>query len=351
MQVAPRLIAAGRWHPPGSSRAEKARLFLRGRMLTVTLDGAPGDPVANGEVTSVTISDRVGRIPRRIDFSNGSLFETDDNDAIDELLRGRRSDRMGIVHHLEQFHPRLLVLVAVVVLLAIGIYRYAVPALVEVAIWMTPPVVETMIDSGSLASMDQAVFRDSKLPKDRQDEITADFRRLTRLSARGEAGYTLNFREGGVIGPNAFALPGGTVVLTDELVKLAGDDEEAILGVLAHEIGHVDHQHSLRQIYRSAGTAALVMMIAGDIGEAGEDILTAGAALLSLSYSRDAESEADHNSVELMHKAGYDPRAIARFFEVIQKELKTDGKGSILSTHPGTAERRKQIELWADELE
>ncbi|MBP1853567.1 M48 family metallopeptidase [Rhizobium halophytocola] len=350
-RVAPRRIAVGHWHPPGSSRAEPARLDLRGRTLTVSLDGAPGDPVAIGDLASVAISDRVGRIPRRLEFNTGALFETLDNEAIDDLLKGRRVNRMGAVHWLEQFHPRLLVLVAAVVLLAASIYRYGVPALVELAVWMTPPVAERAMATGTLASLDKAVFKPSTLPQERRDEIAGDFRELAGFAARGRDGYTLNFRGGGVIGPNAFALPGGTLVLTDELVELAGDDEEAILGVLAHEIGHVDRQHSLRQVYRSAGTAALIMLIAGDIGDAGEDLLTGGAALLSLSYSRGAESDADHVSVELMHKAGHDPRSIARFFQLIEEKLKVKGKSSILSTHPGTAERREQVDRWIAEME
>ena len=91
--------------------------------------------------------------------------------------------------------------------------------------------------------------------------------------------------------------------------------------MLAHEIGHVEHQHSLRQLYRAAGVSALIMLIGGDIGSGTEDILVQGSALLSLSYSRSAEAEADRHSVELMYKAGHDPKAIAHFFELLRDKL------------------------------
>ena len=136
-------------------------------------------------------------------------------------------------------------------------------------------------------------------------------------------------------------------MITDELVELAAGDTEMILGVLAHEIGHVERDHSLRQFYRAAGTAALIMLIAGDIGSAGEEILTDGAALLTLSYSRSAESEADRISVDLMAKAGHDPAAIGRFFEIIEEKLGDRGDTTIFSTHPGTPDRRRQIDEWA----
>ncbi len=88
------------------------------------------------------------------------------------------------------------------------------------------------------------------------DGHRSGFADLATRAERGTGGYSLNFREGGAIGPNAFALPSGTIILTDELVDIAGDDNDMVLAVLAHEIGHVDKKHSLRQIYRAAGTAA-----------------------------------------------------------------------------------------------
>ncbi|KQW31672.1 metalloprotease [Rhizobium sp. Root274] len=338
-------IAHGRWHPPGSSRSEPAVLLAQGKTLFVRLENQSGDPVSVNDLTRVEISTRVGRIPRRISFVDQSLFETEDNDAVDLWLKRHR--RTGVVHELERFHPRLAAMVIAVALLAVLIYRFAVPALVEIAVVVTPPAVTQWMASGTLISLDKAVFSETKLPQARQDEIRAAFADIARVSVRGPDAYNLNFRGGGAIGPNAFALPDGTLVITDELVELADNDLDMITGVLAHEIGHVERDHSLRQLYRAAGTAGLIMLIAGDVGSAGEDILTNGAALMSLSYSRDAESEADRISVELMSKAGRDPRAIGRFFEKIEQKSGTKGDSSFLSTHPGTAERRKAIDDYA----
>ena len=303
---------------------------------------AGGDPVAVGDMARTEISARVGRIPRRISFADGALFETEDNDAVDLWLK--RPGKRRFVPELERFHPRLLAVVLAVFLFAGLIYRYAVPALVEVAVLVTPPAVTQWMASGTLLSLDQAVFDDSKLPDARQAEIRLAFNSIADHASRGRAGYNLNFRHGGVIGPNAFALPDGTLVITDELIELADGEMDMIIGVLAHEIGHVERDHSLRQLYRAAGMAGLIMLIAGDVGAAGEDILTNGAALMTLSHSRDAESEADRISVELMAKAGRDPRAIGHFFARLEEKLGTDGESSFLSTHPGTAERRKAID-------
>jgi Zn-dependent protease with chaperone function len=257
---------------------------------------------------------------------------------------------------MERFRPRLLAFVAITVVLCLAIYRYAVPLLVEVAVLATPPAVTDMMGKSVLLSLDQLVFGETKLPEARRAELEAGFRSLVAAArepdggAGGTPSYTLNFRRGGEVGPNAFALPDGSVVLTDELVELAGDDE-MIMGVLAHEIGHVEHHHSLRQIYRAAGVAALIMLIGGDIGAATEDILTQGAALAALSNSRAAEAEADRYSVELMHRAGRDPAAIAGFFELLRDRFGLGSAITFLSTHPATQARIDDTRRYAAEVE
>ncbi|MBX9455410.1 MAG: M48 family metallopeptidase [Rhizobium sp.] len=341
------VVARGTWHPPRSNAALEASLLAEGTRLSIRLDD--GAIVYRDDLKSVKVSDRIGSIPRRIHLHNDSMFETPDNDAIDGLLRAHKADRTGWIAELEQFRPRLIGFVVLVFLLAGLIYRYALPALVEVAVLVTPPAVPRWLSTGTLSSLDQTMLAPTKLSVAEQQKIKKGFDRIASFSTRGTAGYSLNFRDGGFIGPNAFALPDGTLVITDQLVRMAGGDTEMILGVLAHEIGHVEREHSLRQVYRAAGLAGLIMLIAGDVGSGGEEVLTDGAALLALSHSRSAESEADRISVELMAKAGHDPAAIGRFFKMLEDKLGDQGGTSMLSTHPGTPERRKQIEDWARE--
>jgi Zn-dependent protease with chaperone function len=234
-----------------------------------------------------------------------------------------------------------------VVLLAFGIYRYALPAMVEVAVLVTPPVVPQLISSGAINALDNTAFSPSRLSADRQQGILERFEHVAVNAEGGVRGYKLNFRSGGLIGPNAVALPDGNIVLTDELVELAGGDTEMIAAVLAHEIGHVEHKHSLRQICRAAGIAGLVMLIAGDVGSGVEDVLTQGGGLLALSYSRSAENEADRRSVDLMRRSGMDPAAIVRFFDMSETKLGDHSETSMLSTHPGTPDRKEAILKYA----
>lgn len=347
----------GQWRPPFTARATGAVLSVDMSGMVEAVDPAANATLATAHFGEIAISARVGSIPRALTFPDGSVFETADNDAVDALIRQRSGRYAGPVHEIERFHPRMAVFVLLVVCFCFALYRYAVPVLVEVAIIATPPIVPTLMSQGVLASLDQTLFAPTALDAARRNKLSADFAGIAALAPRGAkalaenkpAAYTLHFRQGGAVGPNAFALPDGSIILTDELVTLAGDDE-AILGVLAHEIGHVDHAHSLRQLYRAAGVTALIMLIGGDIGSGTEDLLIQGSALVSLSYSRQAEREADHFSVELMHRAGHDPAAIGRFFELLRDKLGDKQTSDFFSTHPATPERIEETKRYAQEV-
>ncbi len=340
---------AGFWHPAGTANSVEARLELSGGRIEVR-DVAGGTLRAWAGAGGVRVSARIAGIPRSVTFPDGSVFETRDNDGIDRILTATGS-KIGNLHRLEKLHPRLILFVAFVVLFAVAVYRYALPVLVEVAVYVTPPVLPSIMSSATLGTMDQVAFSPSKLPEARKRELTEGFQDLVGHLDTVEANYNLNFRLGGRIGPNAFALPDGTVVITDELVELAKGDDEMLLGVLAHEIGHVELKHSLRQLYRVGGTYALITLIAGDVGSGIEDILTEGGGLLALSYSREAEAAADRYSVGLMLQSDRDPKALGRFFKLLEDELGMKEDAGILSTHPGTPQRRQSIESYIREAE
>lgn len=340
-------IVRGRWHPPSSSRGIPAAMRIDADGV-VSVTDAQTRLLGEATLVSVEVSSRVGSIPRRVTFGNGAAFETDDNDGVDRALAPQGG--AGLIHDLERFRPRLAIFVILVIALAAGIYRYAVPLLVEVAVAVTPPVVPRLLSQSALISLDQAVLSESTLDAPTRAALSEGFAGLAAETPRGADGYKLNFRDGGSIGPNAFALPDGNLVLTDQLVTMMKDDREAVFGVLAHEIGHVEREHSLRQLYRAAGVTGLVLLIGGDIGNGAEDILVQGAALMSLSYSRRQEAEADRYSVELMHKAGRDPAALARFFEALRDQFHDTAETDFLSTHPATPQRIEETRRYAEEL-
>ncbi|WP_219137010.1 M48 family metallopeptidase [Janthinobacterium sp. UMAB-60] len=138
---------------------------------------------------------------------------------------------------------------------------------------------------------------------------------------------------------NAFAIPGGIIVVHTGLLRQAGDPGE-LAGVLAHEVQHVERRHSLRQMISSLGWGALVGVTIGDI--------SAVAAMLAhqagtLYFSRDMEEEADRLGLLALQRAQIRPDGMLRFFQKRDDKDKAKVPGWI-SSHPQTAARAQQIE-------
>lgn len=144
---------------------------------------------------------------------------------------------------------------------------------------------------------------------------------------------------------NAFALPGGHVILAKELIDAASSPAE-VAGVLAHEIGHVSYKHPEAQMVRIMGVQVLLSLASGG----GDTMGNAAGYLAILSYSRDAEREADAFARDLMVSAAIDPMGFKTFFETLQKQEGDAIPGafgkltSMLSTHPMTADRIAAIQ-------
>jgi Zn-dependent protease with chaperone function len=140
--------------------------------------------------------------------------------------------------------------------------------------------------------------------------------------------------------PNAFALPGGKVYLFNGLLAKAENPDE-IAGVLAHEFGHLKHRDSVRNVIYNGGTSFLIGLLFGDITGSGAFIF-ASRSLVTASYSREAEQNADTVSIDVMHKLGRSPKALGELlFRVTGKEV--DKSLSILSNHPLTEDRLKRM--------
>lgn len=137
---------------------------------------------------------------------------------------------------------------------------------------------------------------------------------------------------------NAFALPGGFVAVNYGLIQKAQTAEE-IAGVLAHELQHALARHGLKRIARQAGAAVTVGLVLGWLDVNALGAMAAG--LVSRSYDRDQEAEADRLGRQLLLDAGILPDGMALFFERLAKDGPT--VPTLLSTHPGSEERARLI--------
>ena len=139
---------------------------------------------------------------------------------------------------------------------------------------------------------------------------------------------------------NAFALPGGKVYLFSGLLANAENSDE-IAGVLAHELGHLKHRDNMRGLIYNGGTSFLIGLLFGDITGSGA-LIFASRSLVTASYSREAEQNADSVAIDVMHRLGRSPKPMGQLmFRVTGKE--GDRSLSILSNHPLTEDRLKRM--------
>lgn len=172
---------------------------------------------------------------------------------------------------------------------------------------------------------------DVKPGRDALDGLT---KRLSD-AAGGDSRFEVVVLDWGLV--NAFAAPGENIVLTRGLIEKANGPDE-VAGVLAHEMGHGLEIHPETGLVRAMGLSAATELLLG--GNSGT-LSNVGLLLLQLSYSRDAEHEADDHALRILREAGISSKGFAGFFERMGKSEGRVGGGfsSMLSTHPDTGER------------
>jgi Zn-dependent protease with chaperone function len=255
-------------------------------------------------VGELHVHPRLGSLPLRIDLPGGGLLV-----ALAEALAGalEMPRRAGFAHRLESHLGVILASLAGIVIAAWLGYREGIPWLAREVAYRLPPEIEKDLATEGLEAMDRVWLKPSTLPEERRAQLREVFARLSAVHP--ELSARLNFRAGGFIGANAFALPGGAIVMTDELVAALRDDDH-IAAVLAHELGHLQYRHGARQILQASIVALASAALLGDVSSVASLAATIPTVMLHTSYSRDFEREADRFAFELLRKTGRSPRLL-----------------------------------------
>jgi Zn-dependent protease with chaperone function len=307
---------------------------------TLHVAGLAG-PVAH-PLASVRISPRLGNTTRALLFPNGAKCETSDHAALEALERAAgRGAFARLLHTLEsRWRYALGAGLALVCIGFVGT-KWGIPILARHIADAVPPRMAYDLGRGTLQVLDRTVLKPSELDQERKQQLTSEFAAMAKHYPN--LPLTLSFRRG--VGPNAFALPDGSVVVTDELVKLSQNDEE-VLAVLAHEIGHVHHRHSLRMALESSTVVLLVGTYLGDVTQ----LTTLSASLPGVyaqaHYSREHETEADTFALHYLDQNGIPHHRFADILRALQKSVGADADSSMqyLASHPPTTERIQRFE-------
>ncbi len=238
-----------------------------------------------------------------------------------------------------------LVLLQCLFLLFVGmIYGGCAPTVKKAEEWLTPSV-KSEKEMGREFAQEAA----KKLSLVEDPDILEYIAHVGAPIVEAAQPMTYRFRFHVVKSPtlNAFAVPGGHIYLYSGLLLKARHPGE-IAGVIAHELAHVKHRHTAQMIGK--GTLVNLATLAAILISRGEPAVTAGAAgaglAMQLSFTREFEQEADRYGLLYMHQAGYDPRGILDFFEMMMREQRFSMSRvpPYLLTHPLSTERMAQIE-------
>lgn len=327
-------LILGAYFPPASTMTMPARLLHDPDKLALQV----GDLDTTIDPASCRISDRIAGVPRRVTLADGAVFVSDDDDGLDQVFPGRTGGMMRRVAALERPGQHVVGLAAVTIALIGAVVLWIMPLAGDALVGHLPYRVQDRIGGSTLQALDLAALRPTQVGDLRQREVTAIFNQLVLAADQPQIQFRLLIRRGGRLGANAFALPGGRVIITDELIGLALNDN-GIAGVLAHEIGHVVERHGLRRVSRAVVIGALVALVVGDP----TPILTESGALvawfLDLAYSRDFERDADDYAARLMLRIGRPPAALADMLDRLTRAHSGAEQPSWLSSHPATVER------------
>lgn len=307
--------------------ADKSALIIR--------DRAPDDPsgqvIRQFPITDIRWPERTVSGSRILRLPDGSSLQAEaganwstlaDQAGIREtsIVRWQQSTRLAIV--------------AVLLVVATGVvgYIWGVPLAAQTALRFVPQWVDEKVGNQFIETFGPRIVSDSTLEQARKAQISHAFDELVtsyyRSGTRGPMpGYDLRFYRSKV-GANAFALPGGIIIMTDELVRMADGNTDMVLGVLAHELGHVSSRHGMRMLSQTLLIGLVTAVVLGDYGDL---VATIPLLLGQTAYSRDFEREADEHAISMLLAGGKSPEVMADFFVLLE------------GTRPGTPAEQQHV--------
>lgn len=325
------------WFDGQSARRTPVELRIAGNSVEVvaftaesdTADGTPSesqDPstamtpaqpatLALVPLAQIQVSDRVGNTPYRLIFPDGALAVTSDHAAVESAFH-----LAPAAHWLTRMERASWFVVLAIVGLGAALsfaWQLLIPEAAEAVAHRIPREAEKSLGTIALQGLDRWLLKTSRLEATELATVRQVFDGLADKAGLADT-VELQFRD---TVPNALALPGGTIVVTDGLVKLFRVDERLLAGVIAHELGHIHHRHSLRHLLEGSASALIVGALIGDVS--GVSALTVNAPILlsTLHYTRESEREADQYAFDLLRKTGRSPKDFAdamRRFEAME---------------------------------
>jgi Zn-dependent protease with chaperone function len=289
----------------------------------------------------LTISDKLGSIPREIILPNKTLLVMNSESSLDHWLSAGKKD----VNHWEKSPKAVISSIIAVPVTLYFIFAVVIP---QMAVAFAPYVPDVLVELSSrhtMSAMDKTVLNPSEADLEKTIALEEQWYSLLANMDLEHEKYNILFRDTKMMGPNAFALPNGTIVFTDQLLELVDYDEEILTAIFMHEIGHVENYHSMRLISQTLATSIAITYIFGDVSGFFDFFASVSNTIATNQFTQKLEWEADEFALQQLKATGNDPVSFARgmkkFAEYADSEnnIITEDLEKILSSHPLTKER------------
>ncbi|MFD2176363.1 M48 family metallopeptidase [Veronia pacifica] len=310
------------------------------------LDMLPGDRVrlnidgiwVESALSELELGSDVGGLRLQVRFPQGQLFIPDDMAKVPDALRPKRG-------WLKRTEDNILLVLASVVICLLFVwlgYFHGLPAATRGIVSVLPDDVPELVAEQVMTELDKTTFQSSSLTADKQAELQQRFAGLVSQLPPMPFAPKLEFRSW-EMGPNAFALSNGTVVVMDSLVALSKAPEE-LDSIILHELGHVYHEHVMKSVVRAGLLSVAVTVMTGESSGAIDMLAGAGTLVAVTGFSRELETEADAFSAQYMMEIYGTTAPMATMFRRLASSSDSGELPQWLSTHPDIDDRIQAVE-------
>ena len=275
------------------------------------------------EVTSIQGS--------QVFFKDGTSFMGDATLPTD-FCAAYQPSILNWIRKLEVFSVKKSLVLGACFILCVVVLRFSIEVLAPVITDFVPVDAEIALGQETYEAMYDQYFLPSKLSIAQRKRLQRAYDELWAVSNLKHK-PTLHFKQAPDIGANALAFPGGPIVVTDELVHLLRD-EALVEAVIAHEIAHVEHRHSLQKVVIVAGILAVASVIFGAEEGLSEELVAAVVNLYAFQHSQKFELASDQYAVDLLEKAGRNPATVSQSLALLLANSQEKDGLSLFSTHP-----------------
>ena len=318
----------------GASYEEvKAKLYASGMLCFTTSAGS----VVNAKREELSVSDKLGSIPREIILPNKDLLIIESDSLVDDWLANGKAG----VSRWERSPKAVIGSMIAIPLSLYLIFAVAVPGLAVIFAPYVPEAIVELSSEHTLKTLDASMMNPSEADTNKTQALHQAWHELLNSMDVEHANYTILFRNAKAMGPNAFALPNGTIVFTDQLLELVDYDEDILTSIFMHEVGHVEQHHSMRLVSQTIVSSIALNYFIGDVGAFFDIFVSAGNTIATNNFTQKLEWEADNFALEQLQNTGKDPvdfaRGMQKFSELSDRN--PNQFEQLFSSHPLTEER------------